>query len=99
MTKYRLDADGAWANRAVVGWHIAPADELLALFLDDPRDQVLNGLAVLGGLRQKHQADTVFASRRQRSWRDLTQKGVRQLDQNTGAIAGVDLAAAGAAML
>ena len=43
--------------------------------------------------------DAVLAGRRQRSRRDLAQERVRRLDQDAGAVAGVDLAAAGAAVL
>ena len=54
--------------------------------------------AVLGVARQEHQAGAVLAGRRQRRRRDLAQERVRHLDQDAGAVAGVDLAAAGAAM-
>ena len=92
--------DRARPDRAVVGRHVAPAEQPLTLFGDDrartaPRRR--RGRRRLA--RQEHQADAVLAGRRQRRRRDLAQERVRHLDQDAGAVAGVDLAAAGAAML
>ena len=42
----RLDRDRARADRAVVGRHVAPAEEHLAFFGDDPREDPLDGGAV-----------------------------------------------------
>ena len=69
------------------------------MFGDDARNDLLDGLAVLRRLRQKHQAHAVFAGRRQGSRRHRPQEGVRHLNEDAGAVAGVDLAPAGAAML
>ncbi len=58
-------------------------------------------LAVLGILRQENEAGAIIAERRQMQtdrWRLMREKPVRHLDQNTGAVAGIGLAAAGAAM-
>jgi hypothetical protein len=76
----------------------APADQLLTLFRDDAGEQGLNRLAGGGVGRQEDQADTVLAVWRQRGGGDLAEEFVWCLDQDAGAVAGVDLAAAGAAV-
>src|SRR5262249_3856649 len=82
LLEYRLDADGAWTDRTVVGRHIAPAKKLLTFFLDDPRNQILNRLAVVSSLRQEDQADAVLTGWRQRSGRNRAQERVRHLNED-----------------
>ena len=42
LPEHRFDADGARADRTVVGRHVAPADEALSFFVDDPREEILD---------------------------------------------------------
>ena len=83
--------------------HVTPAQALLALLGDDH----LHGLHALFALGldrwQEHQAGTEPAFRRQLHAQiflsHLTQKALRQTDQNTGAVPGVRFAPATAAVL
>ena len=83
-----------------VGRDVAPAEHAQALLggeLLDPRDGVCGPLRVVVG--QERDADGVGAGGRQREVDDLAQERVRDLDQDAGAVAGVGLGAAGAAVL
>ena len=96
LAEHGLDGDRARADRAVVGRDIAPAEEHLAFFSDDPREDPLDGGAMLGLARQEHQAGAVVAGGRQRGRRHAAQERVGHLNEDAGAVARVDLAAAGA---
>ncbi len=90
------------ADHGVVGRHVAPAEELLAFVADDLLEELLAALAVLRVLRQEDHADAVVAERRQvqaESRGFLLEEAVRHLHEDAGAVAGVGLAAAGAAVL
>ena len=95
----RLDGHRARADRGVVGRHVPPSEHGLPFLGHDPRDQRLGGLAIPAVPRQEHQADAVLARRRQRRRRHLAQERVGHLNQDPRAVAGVDLAAARAAVL
>src|SRR5262249_36783191 len=99
LLEYRLDADRARTDRTVIGRYVAPANELLALFFDDARDDVLNGLAVVSRLRQENQTNTIFTGRWKRCWRDFAQEGVRHLNEDARAISRIYFATARATML
>ena len=94
----RLDGDRARPDEAVVGRHVAPAEQRLTFFGDDAFEQLRDGCARTGVVRQEHQADAVLADRRERSRRNLAQERVRHLHQDAGAVAGVLLASARAAV-
>src|SRR5262249_769033 len=98
----RLGLAGRLAERRVVRRHVAPAEERLPLVADDLVHHALDGLplARVGG--QKDGADAVAAGRRQRDAEALAlllDEGVRDLEEDARAVAGVLLAAAGAAVL
>ena len=86
---------------SAVGRHVAPAEQVLALFDDDAPERLLR-LPPLGGVaRQEHHADAVGPGGGQPEAgrvRGLAEELVRQLQQHAGAVARVHLAAAGAAV-
>ena len=90
----RLRRPGAVAHEAVVGWHVAPAEKPLSLFVDDAADNLFDRSAIAPIVRQEDQAGAIRTGRRQRERDDSAEKGVGRLDQNAGAITGVGLAAA-----
>ena len=94
----RLDRDRARSDQTVVGRHVAPAKQRLTFFGDDGGKERLERSRCSGVARQKDHADAVLAGWRQRRRRDLAQEPVRHLHHDAGAVAGVDLAAARAAM-
>src|SRR5262249_50249133 len=74
----------------------------LPFLADDVLELRLAAAAVLRVGRQEHAADAVVARRRQREAQlgaPLFEEAVRRLDEEAGAVAGVLLAAAGAAVL
>ncbi len=90
------------AERRGVGGDIAPPEELLPFLADDARDQVLDAATHLRLAREKDQAGAVGARRRQCEAQPLRlapEEAVRHLQQDAGAVAGVRLAAARAAVL
>jgi len=80
---------------AGVDRHVAPAEQHLALVLDGALDLVLAGDARSRVARQEHHADAVLADFRQLhalARHFLAQEAVGDLDQDSGAVAGIDLA-------
>ncbi len=95
-----LDGAGAVPERRVVRWHAPPAEQRLAFFVDDACDERLEGLALRRIVRQEDQAGAVLAGGRQvESEIERAKEPVRHLQQQAGAVTGVGLAAARAAVL
>ena len=95
-------ARAVWPERRVVGGRRAPAEHGRALLEGDPLDELLAAATRgrVGG--QEHEAGAVARALGQRDAELLAllgEKGVRHLHQDPGAVAGVLLAAAGAAVL
>ena len=65
LLKRRLHRHCAGAERAVVGWHLAPAEHALPLFHDDPLEEPFDPSASFGVAGQEDQTRTVAAERRQ----------------------------------
>ena len=99
LREHRFDSDGARANGRMVGRNRTPAKQALTFFGDDRRDDLLNRLARTLVVGQEDEACAVLSRRRQRRRRDLAQERVGHLHQDACAVAGVDLAAAGATVL
>ncbi len=93
---------GGFAKVGVVGGDAAPAEELEALALHDGGDLLLD-LAALGRVfREEDEAGAVVAGGGERDagfLGDLGAEGVRDLDEDAGAVAGIGLAAGGAAVV
>ena len=90
------------AQARPVGRHVAPAEQRLPLLCDHLRDDAVNPQpqVVVGG--QEAHADAVFAGAGKldpRLARQDLQRRVRDLDQHAGAVAGVRVAAQGAAVV
>ena len=82
--------------------HVAPAQELLTLVPDGLFDHLLAPLVVIRLPRQEDHADAVAARIRQGDTHGTAmppEKGVGNLEQDAGAVAGMGVASAGAAML
>jgi hypothetical protein len=97
----RLDVDGAGAQQPIVRRHVTPAEQPLPLLGDDGRDQPLDFLALGEVARQEHAADTIVLGAGQGNAEAaglLAEKFVRDLQQDAGAVAGVGLTAARAAV-
>src|SRR5262249_23043942 len=102
LTDLRLGGAGGAADHGTVGRHGAPAQKLLPLLLDNVDNDPLAVVLVVGVGRQKDQPGPVPARPRQAdaALGDLLgEEPVRHLDEDAGAVAGVGLAAAGAAVL
>jgi hypothetical protein len=99
VLKHRLCGAGAWTDQAIVCGHIAPAKQTLPFFFDDGRDEALDSVAVRFVVRQENQPCTIFARRWKRRRRARPQKGIRHLNEDAGAVAGVFLASARSAVL
>ena len=93
-----FDRHGARSDESVVSRHVAPPDQRLPFFGDDPIEQRGDHRAGVGVVRQEHQADAILASRRERGRCNLAQEPVRYLGHDAGPVAGVFLAPAGAAV-
>src|SRR5947207_5141803 len=96
-----LDVDGAGTEQAVVRRHVAPAEQALLFLGHDRRDDSLHLLALHAVARQEDAADSIVFRPGQRNAEAaalLAKELVRDLHQDAGAVAGVRLAAAGAAM-
>jgi hypothetical protein len=65
---------------------------------DELLEKALDGDTRIRVPRQEHEPDTVLTLGRECERRDLPEKPIRHLQQDAGAVAGVGLAAAGAAM-
>ena len=101
LFEVRFDRGRRGADQPIVGRHVAPRDDGLPLFLNDPLDERFDGGARIGIAREKDRADAVLAFRRQfeaKRTRFLPQELVRHLNKDAGAVAGVHFAAARAAM-
>jgi len=89
------------ADRVGIDWGVAPAEDGEALFANDTLDDAFT-LEALGALnRQEDHADAVLASLGQGEAEFCaftSEELVRDLDENAGTVAGVGVAAAGAAM-
>ena len=95
----RLAQLGGVAQGGVVGGHVPPAEQALALFFDDAGEALLANLALDGVGRQKQHAYSVLARRGQLKVADATKELVGQLHQHAGTIARVGLATAGTSVL
>ena len=101
LANHRLDFLGALGESAVVGGHIAPAQEHLAFGRDCPLYFLLAGHPGRRLARQEHHAHAVLADRRQRDGELAArppQERVGQLDQDAGAVALQRIGARGTAM-
>ena len=102
LSHHRLAFPGGMPQRGVVGRHVAPAKELHPL-LDQDLFQDMTGAVTLGRFRRgKEHADTVvelFGKFDTKRCADRTQEAVRHLHEDTGAVPGVWLTAAGAAVV
>ena len=98
----RLDGDRARAEAAVVGRHVAPAEHPLPLFGDDLLEQRLDLARAAPASRGRNTNPAPYwragGSAMPRRGRLLPEELVRHLDEDAGAVAGVRLAAAGAAV-
>ena len=94
----RLDGNRARPDLPVVGWHVAPAEQVLPFLGDEPLEKPLGHLAVMRLARQEHEPDAVFSFGRKRKGRHLAEEPIGNLQQDAGAVAGVGLAAARAAV-
>ena len=95
----RLDG---FAERGIVGRHVAPAEQHQSLGLDLVGDDALDDFAPRRFLRHEQRADRVVAGLRQLEadlGRLAREEGVRNLHQNAGAVAGARIGADRAAML
>ena len=82
-----------------MGGHVPPAEDVLALFLDDAGEALLADLARSGIGRQKQHPHSVLAQWGEFKAADGAEELVRQLHQHAGTIARVGLATAGPAVL
>ena len=97
----RLRRERGLSDPGVGGRHQPPAEQLLAFLVDDAFDQLPQLSAVGVVTRQEDEPGAVLTGGGQRDPerdRDLPEKPVRRLNQDAGAVAGVRLAAAGAAV-
>ena len=93
----RLDRERAGPDQVIVGGDLPPAEEPLALLVDDRMQERAHAVALLRGARQEHEPAAVLLGRRQGNAQAAalaTKERVRNLDQDAGAVAGVRLAAA-----
>ena len=97
----RLRRERGRADRGVVRRYFAPAAQLQAFFLDDPREHVAASLRRLCGRRQEHEPRAVLIDRRQVDTQRRTgaaEEFVRHLYEDARTVAGIFLAAARAAV-
>ncbi len=102
LLMHRLGRLDRFAERRVVGRHVAPAQQRHAFALDHLGVDVADHLPPVAVARHEQGADRVFAGRRQAEAVLLGRRGeerVRDLDQDAGAVAGARIGADGAAML
>ena len=95
----RLAQLSSVAQGRVASRHVPPAEDVLALFLDDAGEALLAYLALSGIGRQKQHAHSVLARRGQLKVADGTKELVGQLHQHAGTIARVGLATTGTSVL
>ena len=99
---HRLGRLHRFAERRIVGRHVAPAENRHALLRGDRRVSVHDFLPPCLFVRQEQRADGVVAGRRQceaELGRLLGEELVRHLHQDAGAIAGARIGADRAAVL
>ena len=99
---HRLGRLHRFAERRVVGGHVAPADERHALALDHLQPDVADHLPPIRIARHEQGADRVFARLRQGEAEPVGLLGeelVRDLHQDAGAVAGARIGADRAAVL
>ena len=97
----RLRRERGLSDPGVGGRHQTPAEQLLAFLVDDAFDQLPQLSAVGVVTRQEDEPGAVLTGGGQRDPerdRDLPEKPVRRLNQDAGAVAGVRLTTAGAAV-
>ena len=98
----RFGGQGRGAQGGVAGGYRAPAQHRLTFLRRDGSENSLAFGALGGVLREEHHANAIFPGRGQRHAGlpgGQLQKLVGGLDQDASAIAGVGLAAAGAAVI
>ena len=79
--------------------HVAPADDRLALVLDDRREQLLELVPALGVVGEEAHRDAVAPGRGQLLRDDGAEERVGDLHQDAGTVARARIGAGGAAML
>src|SRR4029453_7533771 len=92
----RFSLMGNCANGRAVHWHIAPAEKSLALFLDDPLQNLFTKAAMLRVRRQENHPHAIFIQvRKQNSGLSalLCQELVGYLQQNASSIPRLGIAA------
>ena len=102
LADHRHALDHRLAEARRVGRHVAPAEQLLALDLDEMLEALDRELPRRLVLRQEAHGDGVVAGRRQVDRllpRPVAQQGVGDLDQAAGAVAHQRVGADGAAMV
>ena len=95
----RLAQLGGVAQGGIVGGHVPPAEQALALFLDDAGEALLADLARAGIGRQKQHAHSVLTRRGQLKVANVAKELVGQLHQHAGTVARIGLATAGTSVL
>jgi hypothetical protein len=99
LAEARHDGAGGGAEQLGRGGHLAPAEDLDALFRGDHGDGGAGGGLFLVGVGDEGEADGVGSLGGQREGDLLAQERVRDLDQDAGAVARVGLRAGGPAVL
>jgi hypothetical protein len=97
----RLDLAGGAADRAIVGGHGPPAEEVEPFLADHLLEELLGRLAVPLRWRQEHVAHGPVAGRRERDAGlrgDGREELLRRLHEDAGAVAGERVAATGPAV-
>ncbi len=86
----RFDIPGGPRKSRVIARHIAPAEEMLPLFIDDARHGGFASRTAIHGLRQEYDAAGIGACHREgnaEGKRFLAQKRIGQLQKDACAIA------------
>jgi hypothetical protein len=90
-----------FTDRSIVDRQCTPAEHLEVLFAGDLLDQLSKTFALVLRVRQEDEPGAVFPGRRQgdaERRRDLSEEAIGNLDEDAGAVTGVGLAAARAAV-
>ena len=99
LADVRARGVGGVTHVVLVDRHVAPAEHALALDADVELEQLLDLAAVDLVARQEAHADAVAPGRRQLEVDRGAEEGVRQLEQESGAVAGAHVGALGPAVL
>ncbi len=102
LAHHRFARLGGITKGGVIGRHIAPAQQLDPLFLQDPLHHMAGAVAVRSVGRGKDHGHPVAAGLGQfdsQRGADLAQKTIRHLQQNTCAVTGIGFAANRTAMI